>query len=56
MPTFFEKDPDGVRRQWVRIMKASIESVVLPFSAHRMVRDYAEKTYLPAAAARNGLG
>ena len=56
VPTFFEKDPDGVRRQWVRIMKNSIESVVLPFSAHRMVRDYAETTYLPAAAARNGIG
>jgi glycogen phosphorylase len=56
VPTFFQKDADGVRRQWVRIMKSSIESVVLPFSAHRMVRDYAETTYLPAAAARNGIG
>jgi glycogen phosphorylase len=56
VPTFFQKDADGVRRQWVRLMKNSIESVVLPFSAHRMVRDYAETTYLPAAAARNGIG
>jgi hypothetical protein len=27
---------------------------VLRFSAHRMVRDYAEKMYLPLAAARKG--
>ena len=30
-------------------MKASIESVVAPFSAHRMVRDYLRESYLPAA-------
>ena len=29
-------------------MKASIESVVAPFSAHRMVRDYVVGAYLPA--------
>ena len=30
-------------------MRASIESVVPPFSAHRMVRDYVTGAYLPAA-------
>jgi starch phosphorylase len=54
VPCFFDKDPDGVRRKWVAIMKASIQSCVLPFSAHRMVRDYAEKMYLPLAGARKG--
>jgi starch phosphorylase len=54
VPCFFDKDPDGVRRKWVSIMKASIQSCVLPFSAHRMVRDYAEKMYLPLAGARKG--
>jgi hypothetical protein len=29
-------------------MKASIESVVPHFSAHRMVRDYLERFYVPA--------
>ena len=33
-------------------MKASIESVVAPFSAHRMVRDYVLMSYLPAAQRR----
>ncbi len=33
-------------------MKASIESVVAPFSAHRMVRDYVLDSYLPVAEKR----
>jgi len=49
VPIFFEKDDDGLRRHWIRLMKASIASVVPHFSAHRMVRDYVEKIYLPAA-------
>jgi glucan phosphorylase len=34
------------------MMKASIESVVPQFSAHRMVRDYVADAYQPAAARR----
>jgi glucan phosphorylase len=34
------------------MMKASIASVVPQFSAHRMVRDYVEQVYLPAAKRR----
>ena len=35
-------------------MKASIESVVSPFSAHRMVRHYVGEIYQPAAEAGKG--
>ena len=52
VPLFFEKDPDGLRRKWIAMMKASIASCVPQFSAHRMVRDYVEQVYLPAAARR----
>ena len=51
-PAFHERDQDGVRRRWTRLMKASIASVVPHFSAHRMVRDYVERIYLPAADRR----
>src|SRR6185503_6995694 len=37
VPAFYAKDEDGLRHQWIRTMKASIESVVPRFSAHRMV-------------------
>lgn len=52
IPLYFERDGDGLRRKWIRLMKASIESVVPHFSAHRMARDYAEVIYLPAAQRR----
>jgi starch phosphorylase len=52
VPLFFEKATDGLRRKWIQVMKASIKTVVPQFSAHRMVRDYVEKTYLPAASRR----
>jgi alpha-glucan phosphorylase-like protein len=52
VPLFFQKDPDGLRRKWIAMMKASIASCVPQFSAHRMVRDYVEQVYLPAAARR----
>jgi starch phosphorylase len=55
VPLFFDKGDDGLRHRWIAMMKASIESVVPAFSAHRMVRDYVEKIYVPAAG-RKGRG
>jgi starch phosphorylase len=52
IPRFFERGDDGLPHRWLETMKASIESVVPQFSAHRMVRDYAERIYLPAARRR----
>jgi starch phosphorylase len=53
VPRFFDRDSEGLPRAWIATMKASIESVVPRFSAHRMVRDYVETMYLPAAARRS---
>jgi glycogen phosphorylase len=52
VPLYFDRAQDGLRRRWIQVMKSSIVSVVPQFSAHRMVRDYVEKVYLPAAARR----
>ena len=52
VPRFFDRDAGGLPRAWIETMKASIESVVPAFSAHRMVRDYAQDVYLPAARRR----
>ncbi len=49
VPRFFTRDEGALPREWIRTMKASIESVVGPFSAQRMVRDYVEEAYLPAS-------
>ncbi len=52
VPLYYERDEHGLPRRFIAMMKASIESVVPQYSAHRMVRDYLEQAYLPAA--RNG--
>ncbi len=49
VPLYYERDEQGLPRRWIACMKASIESVVPQFSAHRMVRDYVEQAYLPAS-------
>jgi starch phosphorylase len=52
VPLFFAKDTDGLRHGWITRMKSSIASVVPNFSAHRMVRDYVQQAYVPAAGRR----
>jgi starch phosphorylase len=52
VPLFFAKDADGLRHGWIGRMKRSIASVVPNFSAHRMVRDYLQQVYVPAASKR----
>jgi starch phosphorylase len=49
VPLFFDKDPDGLRRKWLAVMKNSIATVVPNFSAHRIV----ERCYVPASTRRH---
>jgi len=49
VPTFYERGPDGLPRRWIARMKASLQSCCPVFSTNRMVREYTEKLYLPAA-------
>jgi starch phosphorylase len=51
IPAFYERDPNtGVPMQWVTIMKNAIRTCAPRFSMRRMVIDYTERYYLPAAA------
>jgi starch phosphorylase len=52
VPRFFDRDGENLPRRWIETMKASIESIVPTFSAHRMARDYVERAYLPAVERR----
>ena len=49
VPLYYDRDADDLPRGWIAMMKASIASLTARFSASRMVRDYAEHAYLPAA-------
>jgi starch phosphorylase len=49
IPTFYERDSDGLPRTWIKMMMNSIGSLAWRFSSHRMVMDYARACYVPAA-------
>jgi starch phosphorylase len=49
VPMFYSCDEDGLPGEWIRRMMHSISSLAWRFSAHRMVADYVQNTYLPAA-------
>jgi starch phosphorylase len=49
VPLFYTRDGDGVPRGWLGVVRETIRSVVPRFCARRMVREYAEQLYVPAA-------
>src|SRR5262249_2523839 len=49
IPAFYERDADGLPRQWIARMKRSIERIGPVFNTSRMVRQYAESYYAPLA-------
>ncbi len=49
IPLFYDRDVDGLPKQWIGRMTNSIASLAARFSAHRMVMDYVTKAYLVAA-------
>jgi glycogen phosphorylase len=49
IPLYYDRDADGLPRQWIDMMVESIATLAPRFSAHRMVQDYVTKCYLTAA-------
>ena len=49
VPLYYDRDVDGLPRQWTKMMMNSISSLAWRFSAHRMVMDYARNCYVPSA-------
>ena len=49
IPLYYDRDPDGLPRQWIARMKRAIRTLGWRFSADRMVTDYVTKSYVPAA-------
>ncbi len=48
VPLFYDRDVDGLPRGWIAMMKNSIRILAPTFSGDRMVKQYAERFYLPA--------
>jgi starch phosphorylase len=51
IPAFYARDERGIPPGWVARMRKSMAHLTPVFSSNRVVREYTEKHYLPAAAA-----
>ena len=49
VPLYYDRDRSGVPHGWMRVVKEAIRSVVPVFCARRMLKEYAERMYIPAA-------
>lgn len=49
IPAFFNRDSDGLPRQWISMMKKSMIEICPIFNTHRMLVDYTTNLYYPAA-------
>jgi starch phosphorylase len=52
VPTFYDRDPQGIPRRWLSFVRQAIYSVTPRFSARRMVKQYADEMYGPAVKPR----
>jgi glycogen phosphorylase len=48
VPTFYDRDAQGIPRRWCAIVRQAIMSVTPRFSARRMLKEYADAMYAPA--------
>jgi glycogen phosphorylase len=51
VPEFYQRDEAGLPRAWIQRVRASMSQLTPRFSCNRMLNDYVQHAYLPAAAA-----
>lgn len=49
VPEFYDRDDQGLPRRWLARIRASMSRLAPQFSANRMLREYLEHIYVPAA-------
>jgi glycogen phosphorylase len=49
VPAWYDRDEDGVPKRWVETMRRSMATTLWRFSTTRMLQEYTEQLYLPAA-------
>jgi starch phosphorylase len=47
VPTFYDRDADGLPRAWLTRVRASLRTLAPAFTAGRMLEDYVERIYAP---------
>ena len=53
---YYDRDRDGLPREWIARMKRAIRTLGGRFSADRIVMDYVLKCYIPAAGGTSSAG
>jgi len=48
VPLYYQRGNDGIPRDWVAMVKASMQSLCPVFSTDRMVEEYAQLSYIPS--------
>ena len=49
VPLYYQRDADGVSRGWCQVMKESMRTCAPHFSMRRMLKEYVDMLYAPAA-------
>ena len=49
VPLFYERGRDNLPREWIGMMKKSMQTLAAGFNSHRMLEDYVDRFYLPSA-------
>lgn len=49
VPLFYDRGPDNLPRDWIGMMKSSMQTLVSQFNTHRMLQDYVHRCYVPSA-------
>jgi starch phosphorylase len=49
VPLYYNRDSDGLPKAWVTKMKSSMKKLCPHFNSNRMVAEYSERFYVPAA-------
>jgi starch phosphorylase len=48
IPLFYQRGRDGLPREWIKRMKASMQFIGAEYSSQRMLKEYSERFYIPA--------
>lgn len=54
-PRYYDRDDDGLPRRWLRSIRHTLATLSPELSADRMVREYVERLYVPAAHAERAI-
>ncbi|GFM99506.1 hypothetical protein Sfulv_43170 [Streptomyces fulvorobeus] len=54
-PRFYDRDPEGLPERWIEMVRRTLVTLGPKVLAGRMVREYVERLYTPAAQARRAL-